>query len=179
MSVLLAPESLPQLARQTVEGYVSQKQIPSFEPACLPEFRSKRAGVFVTLHIHNAQQRELRGCIGTIAPTQLNIVEETIQNAVSAATRDPRFRPVSVPELAALDYEVSVLHEPEPISSLEMLNVDRYGVIVTHGMRRGLLLPGIESIRTVQEQVTHAMYKAGIRPGEAISLFRFQVDKYV
>lgn len=179
MVQLLAPQNLPQLAQQTIEIYISQARIPEFDPNCLSAFRNRQAGVFVTLHIQSGKQRKLRGCIGTIAPTQPSIVEETIQNAISAATRDPRFEPVGVSELPKLDYEVSVLHEPEPIESLDMLDVNRYGVIVTSGMRRGLLLPGIESIRTVEEQVNHAMYKAGIRPGEPISLFRFQVDKYV
>lgn len=172
------PDSLPLLARLTVETYIKNGVLPDLPPDLLPAFRSQQAGVFVTLYHSPGSLRELRGCIGTIAPTQSNILEETRQNAVSAAVRDPRFRPVSEPELPGLAYEVSVLHEPEPISGLEQLNVDLYGVIVTHAGRRGLLLPGIESIRTVQEQVSHAMYKAGIRPGEPISLFRFQVDKY-
>lgn len=172
------PDSLPQLARVTVEEYVSSGVLPDLPADLLPAFRSQQAGVFVTLYHRPGQQRELRGCIGTIAPTQPSIFDETRQNAVSAAVRDPRFRPVVASELSGLIYEVSVLHEPEAIAGLDHLNVDLYGVIVTHAGRRGLLLPGIESIRTVQEQVSHAMYKAGIRPGEPISLFRFQVDKY-
>lgn len=176
--MLITPLSLPHLARLTVENYLQSGHLPELAPEALPAFRAQQAGVFVTLYHHPTRQQELRGCIGTIAPTQPNVLEETMQNAVSAAVRDPRFRPVSEPELPGLHYEVSVLHEPEPISGLDQLNVDLYGVIVTHAGRRGLLLPGIESIRTVQEQVSHAMYKAGIRPGEPISLFRFQVDKY-
>jgi MEMO1 family protein len=173
------PETLPELARLTIETFVQTSEMPVLADDCLLPFRNQRAGVFVTLHHHPAGQAELRGCIGTISPVEANIVEETMRNAVSAASRDPRFKPVSVIELPGLAYEVSVLHEPEPITGLDQLNVDLYGVIVTHGGRRGLLLPGIESIRTVQEQVSHAMYKAGIRPGEPVSLFRFQVDKHI
>ncbi|PIQ28757.1 AmmeMemoRadiSam system protein A [bacterium (Candidatus Blackallbacteria) CG17_big_fil_post_rev_8_21_14_2_50_48_46] len=175
----LSPQTLPELARLTIENYVSSGELPQMDLGALADFQKSQAGVFVTIYHQPRGQRDLRGCIGTIGPTQANILEETIQNAISAALRDPRFSPVSVSELSGLSYEVSVLHEPEPIASLDLLNVDTYGVIVVNGSRRGLLLPGIESIRTVEEQVLHAMYKGGIRPGEPVSLFRFQVDKYV
>jgi AmmeMemoRadiSam system protein A len=177
--VSIRPTRLPELAQLTVETWIRAHCRPEIDRDCLLPFRQQRAGVFVTLQKQVHGRLELRGCIGTIAPTQPDIVAETLENAISAAVRDPRFQPVSVPELASLNYEVSVLHEPEPAAGLEMLDVDRYGVIVVNGERRGLLLPAIESIRSVEEQVSHAMYKAGIRPGEPISLFRFQVDKYV
>lgn len=169
------PKDLPGLARQAVEDFVQNGQAPASPPSGLEEFRQQQAGVFVTL---KTQDQQLRGCIGTIAPVCQNILEETIQNAISAATRDPRFRPVQPPELKDLNYSVSVLHPPEQISSMEALDPRRYGVIVSARGRRGLLLPDLEGINTVEEQVRHAMYKGGIFPTETIELYRFQVDKY-
>lgn len=168
------PVSLPQLARQTVESFVQTGQILPEPPSGLDEFRAQQAGVFVTLKI----QDQLRGCIGTIAPVSPNVLVETIQNAVSAATRDPRFRPVQPAELNQLQYEVSVLHPPEQISSIESLDPKRYGVIVACRGRRGLLLPDLEGIDKAEDQVRHAMAKGGIFPTETVELYRFQVDKY-
>jgi AmmeMemoRadiSam system protein A len=169
------PTDLVSLARQVVETYIRTEQTFVPPPELLPEFRQRQAGVFVTLTAHH----DLRGCIGTIGPTQAHIIDETIANAISAATRDPRFPPVTAPELADLVYEVSVLHAPEPIQGLHQLDPNRYGVIVTASQgRRGLLLPGLEQITEAETQVLHAMHKGGIRPGEAIQLYRFQVDKY-
>lgn len=162
--------SLPALARATVEEYINTGNIINFDNIDFEDYKDKQAGVFVTLHIDN----HLRGCIGTISPTQKNIIVETVMNAVSASTRDPRFEPVSVSELPKIDYSVSLLMPPEPIDSMELLDPQEYGVIVVSGHRRGLLLPRLESINTVEEQVYHAMAKAGIRPGETINLFRFQ-----
>lgn len=167
--------TLPELARYTVETRINTGQTPAAPSAGLDEFRHKQAGVFVTL---KTEGKELRGCIGTISPVCDNVLEETIQNAVSAATRDPRFQPVQPDELPQLSYEVSLLHPPEPVSSLEALDPIKYGVIVSARGRRGLLLPDLEGINTVEEQVRHAMYKAGLHPSETISLYRFQVDKY-
>lgn len=167
-------QSLPDLARQTVEAFVRTGEPPPVPAAGLDEFRQQQAGVFVTLKI----QGHLRGCIGTIAPVCANVLEETIQNAVSAASRDPRFRPVQPQELGTIDYSVSVLHPPEQIYSVEALDPKKYGVIVASRGRRGLLLPDLEGIDTVEQQVGHAMQKGGIFPTETIELFRFQVDKY-
>lgn len=171
----MLPTDLVSLARLTVETFVRTGQTYLPPPEALPEFRPRQAGVFVTL----TAQQALRGCIGTIGPTQSDIVTETITNAISAATRDPRFAPVTRAELPELSYEVSVLHAPEAIHDLNQLDPSRYGVIVTAPQgRRGLLLPGLEQIDDAETQVLHAMYKGGIRPGEAIQLYRFQVDKY-
>jgi uncharacterized protein (TIGR00296 family) len=106
------------------------------------------------------------------------VAQEVIQNAVSAATRDPRFPPVQPEELEGLDIKVDVLTEPEPIDSMDQLDPKRYGVIVESGWRRGLLLPDLEGVDTVEEQVDIAMRKAGIRPGEPIKLYRFEVKRY-
>ena len=162
------------LARETVERYVSTgKRIPV--PEYLPEEAlTRRAGTFVSLKKFG----QLRGCIGTISATEENIAKEIIQNAISAAVRDPRFPPVTPMELKDLVYSVDVLGETEDIDSSEDLDVKKYGVIVSSGYRRGLLLPNLEGIEDVEEQISIAMQKAGIRKSEKIKLQRFEVVRH-
>ncbi|MDR0326477.1 MAG: AmmeMemoRadiSam system protein A [Oscillospiraceae bacterium] len=163
------------LARETIVSYVKTgKTLPL--PADLPEeMLTKRAGVFVSIKKHG----DLRGCIGTIAPTAADIASEIIENSVSAATRDPRFRPVTPSELDDLTISVDVLNPPEPISGPEALDVKRYGVIVTAGRKRGLLLPNLDGVDTVEEQIAIAMRKAGIQDGETVKLERFEVIRHL
>lgn len=163
-------KTLPQLARKTVEEYISTGNILNPENIQIENYNNEQAGVFVTLKING----NLRGCIGTISPTQENIINETIINAVSASTRDPRFNPVRDNELENITYSVSLLMPPEYIESKDDLNPHEYGVIVESGYKRGLLLPRLETINTVDEQLYHAMMKAGIRQGEPIKLYRFR-----
>ena len=141
----------------------------------LPEemFRH-RAGAFVSIHKHG----ELRGCIGTIGPTEDNIAEEIINNAISASTRDPRFSPITEDEFPWLEVNVDILGEPEEIVSKDQLDVKRYGVIVTSGRKRGLLLPDLEGVDDVDTQVHIAMRKGGIRPSEDYTLQRFEVIRH-
>jgi len=136
----------------------------------------KQAGTFVSIHKHGM----LRGCIGTIEPTQANVALEVIQNAISAAIHDPRFPPIRPEELADLDIKVDVLGEPEPVESMDELDPRRYGVIVqsARDWRKGLLLPDLEGVDTVEYQVDIARRKAGIWPDEPIKLYRFEVVRY-
>ena len=160
------------LARRAIETYVSSGRrlgSPRLASSDYPD----RAGAFVSLHREDA----LRGCIGTILPTRDALAEEVAANAVEAATRDPRFPPVTPGELADLDVKVDVLRAPESCQ-LDDLDPKRFGVIVTSGSRRGLLLPDLEGVDDVETQVAIAMSKAGITPGEPCSLERFQVDRY-
>lgn len=168
------PETLPELARLSVERYVQTREQLSPPQQGLDDFRHQQAGVFVTLM---TQQDQLRGCIGTIRPVCDNILIETIQNAISAAQRDPRFRPVSAAELESLVYSVSVLHDPEPAHPDE-LDPQNYGVIVSGQGRRGLLLPDLDGIDTVEKQLYCVMQKAGLPQKTPVDLFRFKVDKY-
>ncbi|MDD4081606.1 MAG: AmmeMemoRadiSam system protein A [Eubacteriales bacterium] len=145
------------------------------KPYGLPgELAKRRAGAFVTLRKGGA----LRGCIGTISPCQDTLAEEIIHNAVSAAFRDPRFEPVRAEELPHITCSVDVLDAPEPVQSMVDLDVKEYGVIVSSGSRRGLLLPNLEGIETVEEQVAIARQKAGIGPKEPIQLERFRVVRH-
>jgi AmmeMemoRadiSam system protein A len=164
---------LVKLAKDTVENYISEGKIISPPADLTPEMR-ERAGVFVSIK----KKGELRGCIGTFLPSTENVAYEIIQNAISAATRDPRFPPVNITELNELEYSVDVLSEPEKVSSKDELDPKRYGVIVKSGSRRGLLLPDLEGVDTVDEQIRIASLKAGISPGEDIELYRFEVKRY-
>ena len=148
-----------------------QIEIPQGLP---PELYSSRAGTFVSLK----EDGRLRGCIGTIQAVQGSLAEEIIANAVSACSRDPRFPPVEAWEAERLTVSVDVLGETEPIASPEDLDVARYGVIVTKGTKRGLLLPNLEGVDTVEQQIAIAKQKAGIREGEAVALERFEVVRH-
>lgn len=162
------------LAKESLETYIKtgkQMKIPDNLP---DELLTTRAGVFVSLKKYG----ELRGCIGTISPTTINTAMEIIQNAISSGTRDPRFRPVEEHELEQLDYSVDVLMEPERIDSIAELDVKKYGVIVRSGYKTGLLLPNLEGVDTVEEQVSIALRKAEIRSGEAYELERFEVIRH-
>ena len=206
---------LVRLARETVESYVRQRKTP--EPKEVTPEMKERAGVFVSIK----KLGVLRGCIGTFEPTRPNVAEETIANAVSSATSDPRFPPVDASELDQLSYSVDVLTKPEPVKDVGQLDpsigreglaaprawvarlrvpqlsplrdlevsvpVDvsqvqvgpsRYGVIVESGGRRGLLLPSLEGVNTVEEQIAICRQKAGILPHEPIKLHRFEVRRY-
>ena len=136
---------------------------------------ARRAGAFVSLHIHG----QLRGCIGTISPMTANLASEIISNAVSAGNYDPRFSPVREDELPFLEYSVDVLSSAEPIDSMAELDVKRYGVIVSCGGRRGLLLPDLDGVDTPEQQVDIARRKGGIGKNEPYTLERFEVVRHV
>lgn len=164
-----------QLARQSLEYYVKNgKQIKRPE-GLLPELLKEKAGVFVSLK----KEGRLRGCIGTILPTTSCIADEIIQNAVSAGLHDQRFDPVEEEELPWLVYDVDVLGNCEPIKSMKELDVKRYGVIVTHKGRRGLLLPNLEGVDTPEKQVSIALNKANISEKEAYTMERFEVVRHL
>jgi AmmeMemoRadiSam system protein B/AmmeMemoRadiSam system protein A len=160
------------LARETVESYITKHVIP--EPVDIPEEMRGKAGVFVSIHAGE----DLRGCIGTISPTKDNIAKEIINNAISSATRDPRFPPISKHELAGLNYNVDVLMPPEPVENEKDLDPKKYGVIVEAGWRRGLLLPDLEGVKSVEHQIEICRAKAGIEYNEPVKLYRFEVKRY-
>ena len=164
------------LARLSLETYVRTGSRLEHLPDGLPDELTRRAaGAFVSLHIGG----QLRGCIGTIEAAQTNIAQEIVQNAVSAGTRDPRFPPVHPEELEELEYSVDVLGEPEPVESFEQLDPKRYGVIVSCGTRRGLLLPDLDGVDTVAQQVDIARQKGGIRADEPYKMERFEVVRHL
>jgi AmmeMemoRadiSam system protein A len=165
---------LVELAKRTVDEYVRTGKPPP-APEVLDDLMGRRAGAFVSLKKHG----QLRGCIGTIEPTAECVAHEVIRNAVSASTRDPRFSPVAEDELAELDYSVDVLSVPEKIGDIGELDPKRYGVIVSKGSMRGLLLPDLEGVDTVEEQLRIAMIKAGLDPSDkGVEIQRFEVTRY-
>ena len=170
--ILKKTPPLVKLAKEAVESYVREGSV--LKPSKLtPEMKGK-AGVFVSIHKFG----DLRGCIGTIEPTKSNVAEETIANAISSATRDPRFPPVAPDELGQLEYNVDVLSSPEPISSIRELDPKKYGAIVEAGLRRGLLLPNLEGVDSAKQQVDICRQKAGIAAKEPVKLYRFEVKRY-
>lgn len=160
------------LAKEAVESYIRERKI--VKPKELTPEMKERAGVFVSLHRHG----QLRGCIGTFEPTRSNVAEEIISNAISSATGDPRFPPVTVSELDDLEYSVDILTRPEPVTDISQLDPKEYGVIVESGWRRGLLLPDLAGVDSVDEQIAICRLKAGISPNEPIRLYRFQVRRF-
>lgn len=159
------------LAREALEKYVKNKKILK---APADDSFNFKAGVFVSIKKDGA----LRGCIGTIYPVRGNVAEEVIYNAISAGTRDSRFEPITTDELGRLRYSVDVLTKPEPIKNLDLLDVKRYGVIVTAGSKKGVLLPDLEGVDTVLRQVAIALEKAGIGEGEEYTVERFEVIRH-
>lgn len=162
------------LARRSLEYFVKEGKLLEVTDELPKEMKEDKAGVFVSIK----KDGQLRGCIGTIAPTKENIATEIIYNAVSSGTDDPRFYPVKENELGSLVYSVDVLMKPEPIKSIEDLDVIKYGVIVREGNRSGLLLPNLEGVNTPDEQVGIALQKAGIGKNEKYSLERFEVIRH-
>ncbi len=162
------------LARYSLESYVEKHKKIKKTDELSPELLNDRAGVFVSLKLDG----KLRGCIGTIEPAAGCIADEIIRNAISAGTEDPRFYPVSKDELQRIIYSVDVLKNPEPIASRDDLDPKKYGVIVSKGRRKGLLLPNLDGIDNVEEQVSVALKKAGISPNENYSMERFEVVRH-
>ncbi len=162
------------LARQTLENYVINHKRIEKPKDISRELLDKKAGVFVSLEL----DKRLRGCIGTILPTTESIADEIIQNAISAGVEDPRFPPVTEDELDRLVYSVDVLGQAEKIESMDELDIKEYGVIVSKGLKRGLLLPNLDGVDSVKEQVSIALSKAGIAEDEEYELERFQVVRH-
>jgi len=160
------------LARSAIEAFIRGGVVLEPEPLLGAEY-PERAGAFVSLH----RGAELRGCIGTIAPMARTLAEEVVSNAIEAAAHDPRFPVLASGELDDLDVKVDVLHEPEPCGIGE-LDPARYGVIVSSGWRRGLLLPDLDGVDTVTEQVAIALRKGGIDGSTPYDIERFKVDRY-
>lgn len=163
------------LAWQSLESYILKNKVLDLPKDLPSELIEKQAGAFVSIH----KSGRLRGCIGTILPTTSCVAEEIIQNAISASTRDSRFNPISPEEIPDLEINVDVLSDPEPIDSPEYLDVKKYGVIVSSGHKRGLLLPDLDGVTSVAQQISIARQKGGISENEPISLQRFEVIRHI
>jgi len=164
---------LVSLAKKAIEEYVKNKKVIHPPKTLIPEMKEKR-GVFVSLK----KEGQLRGCIGTFMPTTDNVAKEIIKNAIAAATEDPRFSPVEIDELDKIEYSVDVLSKPEKVKDMCELDPKKYGVIVIKDIHRGLLLPDLKGINTVEEQIHIAKMKAGLHPEEECEIYRFSVKRY-
>ncbi|HYQ48669.1 MAG TPA: AmmeMemoRadiSam system protein A [Thermodesulfovibrionales bacterium] len=162
-----------ELAKKSIEEFLRSGKRISPPEDLSPELAA-RAGVFVSLK----KRGNLRGCIGTFQPCTCSVAEEIIQNAIAAATQDPRFSAVTEDELGDISYSVDVLSPPEAIASIRDLDPKKYGVIVAQGMKRGLLLPDLEGVDTPEEQLRIAKTKAGIWSDDEVQMFRFVVTRY-
>ncbi len=165
--------SPPELARQVLSRYLESGNMPEFSSGLSPDY-GERSGVFVSLK----KGGQLRGCIGTFEPARRNLAEEIAANAVAAAINDPRFAPVVKAELPDLEISVDILGPLEKVDSREKLAPKTYGVMVRKGLRTGILLPDLEGVETVEDQLNIACQKAGIKPGEGFEIFRFKVHRH-
>lgn len=166
------------LVKSAVENYIKEGKIISPFPDLPQEFFEKKAGTFVTIE----KNKELRGCIGTYLPTKENIAQELIHNAVAAATEDYRFGRIEKAELPYLSYTVYILGEPEAVRDIKTLDPKKFGVIVKSESynKAGLLLPDLEGVNTVEQQLSIACQKGGIDPGkEKIFVYKFTVEKHI
>jgi len=167
-----ASDPFVRLAEETIRAYVTERRVAS-PPEDLPEAMRAAAGVFVSIK----KSGQLRGCIGTFFPSEPTIADEIVANAIKSATMDPRFAPIESQELDDLTISVDVLTPPEECTEAD-LDPAIYGIIVQSGLRRGLLLPALEGVDTVAEQVGITRRKAGIGPHEPIELERFRVERH-
>ena len=169
----MSSHPLVDLAIQSVKHYLENgRPLPC--PDLLPEGMSEQAGTFVSIKKNGL----LRGCIGTISPKYANLAEEVVQNAIKAATEDPRFPAIEIDELEQLTFSVDVLTKPEKIDDLISLDVKRYGLIVCSEGKRGLLLPDLENIKTPDQQLKVCLKKGGIKETDSYELYRFEVKRY-
>ena len=160
------------LAIKSLTSYITKNERINIPDNLPREMLENKAGVFVSIHKFG----NLRGCIGTFLPTTNSIAEEIINNAISASTHDPRFNPITKEEIPYLEVNVDVLSEPVPTTK-EELDPKKYGVIVRQGYKRGLLLPDLEGVDTVDYQISIAKQKAGITSGD-VELERFEVIRH-
>jgi len=175
-----------ELAKQTVETFIKTGKVISLPKDLPKEMLTKKAGVFVSLHLKSSRGRSasggdgsLRGCIGTFFPTQANIAQEIVQNAISSATQDPRFPPVTTKELSKITYSVDILSASKNVSKGALSDTEKYGLIVSaQDGRRGLLLPDLPGVDIIEEQISICRQKAGINPWEPVSYQIFTVERH-
>lgn len=165
------------LARETVARCLSGRELPEsgLEIDSNANLWREPRACFVSIKMFNGN---LRGCIGTLAPSQQSIDLEIIANAISASTKDPRFKPMKHVELKEVLFSVDVLDTPEVVGDISRLDPHVWGVIVSKGSRRGVLLPDLEGIDDARQQIAIASQKAGITDISGAVIERFAVRRY-
>lgn len=164
--------TIKKLAQQAVETYLRKERI--IKTKTDHPFLEQKAAAFVSLKINN----QLRGCLGTIMPQQENLAKEIVANAIRAATEDYRFSPVQVQELAQISYSVDVLSDLTPVKNVKELDPKKYGVLVQQGAMQGLLLPDLDGVETVKQQLDIVKHKAGIFSDEELQIYKFEVQRF-
>ncbi|MCX6745192.1 MAG: AmmeMemoRadiSam system protein A [Candidatus Parcubacteria bacterium] len=168
-------DSYTKLAKDTIEQYLTSGKILAVPEGLPKEMLLDKAGVFVSLH----RQGQLRGCIGTLQATTANIATEIIQNALSAALEDPRFNPLQKQELADLEISVDILNPAALIKNRQELNLKKFGIICQSGYKKGLLLPDIDGVDSIDEQIDIACQKGGIDPlKDKFDIYKFTVTRH-
>ena len=162
------------LAHNSIQTYLESEYTLSV-PANLPSSLREPGAVFVSLHTANG---ELRGCRGTLTPTEPTLAEAIIKTAVASAVDDPRFQPMTLPEMEGLQIKVDVLSEMEPVTDIASLDEKKYGVLIQSGNRRAVLLPDIDAVNSVEQQLMLVRRKAGLSQTEPADLYRFTVTRY-
>lgn len=165
-----SPRELLAIARRAVAEQAAGRNAR----AAAPQGLGAPQACFVSLKQAGGK---LRGCIGTLQPSQAHVELEVLENAVAAASRDPRFPPVRSEEVAGLHLSIDLLTQPEPVESLAALDPARWGVIVREGSRCGVLLPDLPGVRSAEQQVEICREKAGIAAGARVTLERFRVER--
>ena len=163
------------LAAQAVHYFLSAgNHLPC--PSPISSSMEDQAGVFVSIKIK--KNHKLRGCIGTVTPSQDNLAKEIIRNAVNAATRDPRFKAITREELGELLFSVDVLTPLEAIDGPDQLNPQRYGLSIRSGNQQGILLPDLKGVDTTKKQIEICLKKASISKNSRYQMYRFEVERY-
>lgn len=165
------------LARGTLEAHFRGEPPPRLASDRAETFGQAR-GLFVTLR----REGELRGCIGTLAPTG-DLTRMIAEYALRAALEDPRFPPLTAGELAGCAIEISVLTPPQPLEQPEDLVIGRDGLILEARGRRGLLLPQVATEWGFDRErfLAEVSRKAGLHsdawkdPGARVWTFRAEV----
>ncbi len=163
------------LAKDTIEHYLKSGKTMAVPEGLPKELLLAKAGVFVSLH----RLGQLRGCIGTLQATTDSIAQEIMQNALSAALEDPRFKPLEANELADLEISVDILNHAVLIKDRQELDIKKYGIICQSGYKKGLLLPDIEGVDSVEQQIEIACQKGGINPlRDKFEIYKFTVTRH-
>ena len=167
---------IAELAKTAIENYIKDGKV--IKPKKVDGyFLKNKSGVFVTI---KNKDNSLRGCIGTYLPTKKNIAEETIANAIAAATRDYRFPPIKIEDLPNLKYEVSLLSEPKIVKDIKELNPKKYGIIIiSETGKSALLLPNLKGVKSIEGQLYITSQKGNIDLSkEKISIYKFETKTY-
>ncbi len=167
------PHPLVQLARDAIRYHLEFRKSLVVSSDLKSKF-SAPTGVFVTLFLNEA----LRGCVGSLQPQTNTLAQEVVRNAVLAGFNDPRYDPVSKKDIEKLDIHIEAITPSEPVEDLSTLDPEVDGLIVRSGKKQGVLLPAIEGVDTVEQQIKICRSKGKIKSSESVTYFRFRVEQH-